>query len=37
MMIFGKFKNDKLNGKGFYKFANGDHYEGEFKNDKRNG
>ena len=33
----GKWKKGKRNGKGIQKYKNGDMYEGEFRNDKREG
>ena len=33
----GEFKNDKYNGQGTYKFADGRKYIGSFKDDKCNG
>ena len=32
-----RYENDKKEGKGIYKYDNGDIYEGYFKNDKKEG
>jgi hypothetical protein len=33
----GKWKDNKLNGKGIYYFSNGNKYDGQFKDNKFNG